>query len=439
MAQDMVARLRAFRPIAGSYLPGAANPGDLPLAIIVFANQRDFRRAIDGRDVVGYMQPSFTESLMVVGPDPHAHSEHESLLHEYVHYLLRTRTDINIPPWFDEGLAGFLSSARPEDGRIVVGDLPRLAIRNAMDHSRLRLSSVLEAEDIWQWHPNRRRSFYAWSRLLVHWLLLGHGEAEHSGALPNPALAAFLRGEHDSLADALNITTGSMEHTLQRYLRRPPTVSHAVDGGRPPANRLRCLDESEKTLRLALAIVPHNADGAARQLRDRLQEDASNAELWTALSLAEEARGNRDGNLAAARHAVSLDGSDVSATVRLAGALAMGCILEISPACRERWQEAVPLLRQALRGDPARQDAIFTLGLAYLYSGRAGDAVNYLRIAHRRQPWAPHVNFYLGEAYRIIGDVRAADHLQRAQRWSATELWRKLAAAGLERLQGESG
>ena len=38
---------------------------------------------------------------MVVGPDPHAHSEHESLLHEYVHYLLRTRRGLNIPPWFE--------------------------------------------------------------------------------------------------------------------------------------------------------------------------------------------------------------------------------------------------------------------------------------------------------------------------------------------------
>jgi predicted Zn-dependent protease len=109
-------------------------------------------------------------------------------------------------------------------------------------------------------------------------------------------------------------------------------------------------------------------------------------------------------------------------------------VLEISEECRARWQESVPLLRASLRRDPERQDAIFTLGLAYLYSGRPGDALNYLRIAHQRQPWAAHVNFYLGETYRLVGDVRAREHLIRARQWSSTEIWRRLAEAGLDLL-----
>jgi predicted Zn-dependent protease len=99
----------------------------------------------------------------------------------------------------------------------------------------------------------------------------------------------------------------------------------------------------------------------------------------------------------------------------------------------------VPLLRAALRRDPTQQDAIFTLGLAYLYSGRAGDALNYLRIAHDRQPWTPALNFFLGETYRLIGDTRAEEYLQRARRWSPTELWRRLAEAGLELLDSDVG
>lgn len=435
-AEDMVALLQRFRPVAQHYLPGSANADDPPLTVVVFARGRDFYRAMGGRDVAGYMQPSFTESLMVVGPDAHAHSEHESLLHEYVHYLLRTRRGLNIPSWFDEGLAGLLSSARVEGDHLAVGALPKRAMERTMDDSHLSLQEVLTAEDLWDWHPRRRRSFYAWSRLLVHRLMLGDaaGRDDYRGALTE-----VLRGAHTSLPEAVQMSAPALERRLIRYLDRAPEVRH----GSPPPPALnsayRCLGESEKVARLSLAVLPQNPDEAARRLRAGVDADPDNAELWTALSLAEEGRGERRASLAAARHAVHLAPDDVSANVRLAGALAMGCILEVSTECRARWQEAVPLLRQALRRDPTRQDAIFTLGLAYLYSGRAGDALNYLRIAHQRQPWAPQVNFYLGESYRLIGDRRAAAHLQRAQRWSPTELWRKLAEAGLELLNDPGG
>ena len=181
-------------------------------------------------------------------------------------------------------------------------------------------------------------------------------------------------------------------------------------------------------------MLHHNPRDAARRLEARLEQDPENPRLWRTLSLAREAADDAASALDAARRARALAPEDPATAVRLAGALAMGCITATSEACRGRWREAVPLLRGALARDPRRQDAIFLLGLAYLYSGRAGDALNYLRIAHRRQPWAAHVNFYLGESYRLIGDSRARAHLERARRWSPTGLWRMLAEAGLAEL-----
>jgi tetratricopeptide (TPR) repeat protein len=437
-AEDMVWRLRTFRPVAERYLPGAATGANRPLTVVVFRRAGDFRRAIGGAEVVGFMQPSYTENLMVVGPDPHAHSKHESLLHEYVHYLLRTRSNINIPAWFDEGLASMLSSAqveRREDGvsQVVVGALPASTLETSIDASRLTLSGVLEAEDLWEWHRDRRLGFYAWSWVLVHRLILGQ-QAGHPDY--RPAVTAFLAEHHDSLPDALEVSAPALERRLERYLSRSPaTVSHDIEATVDGPGRYRCLDDSEKIRQLSRAIVQQNPALAVRRLRDRIEADPNDAALWTTLSLAEESADDREAALAAARRALELAPQDVSAAVQLSGALAMGCILQVSEECRARWQEAVPLLRQALRRDPTRHDAIFILGLAYLYSGRAGDALNYLRIAHQSQPWAPHLNFYLGETYRLIGDARAREHLTRARQWSPTVLWRKMAEAGLERLQ----
>jgi tetratricopeptide (TPR) repeat protein len=435
-AEAMLARLRAFRPAAEQFLPGTPTTSDAPLRIVVFGHARDFRRALAGADVVGFMQPSLTENLMVVGPDPYAAREHETLLHEYTHYLVRNRTGVNLPTWLDEGLAGMLAAAEFRPGEVEIGLMPRAQLARTIDDSRLDLADVLAAEDIWQWRLNRRRAFYAWSHLLLHHLLLGGDSSEREARAA--ALHDFLRGGHESLVEALDVSPAVLQRRLERHLeRRPLSVVHEGAGPASPSGAYRCLDASETARTLAAAIVNHDPTQAARRLRERLEHDPDDSDLWVALSLAEESAGDRDAAVAAARRASSLVPHGVDAPVRLAGALVMGCILDASPECRERWREAVPLLRRALAADPTRHDAVFVLGLAYLYSGRPGDALNYLRIVHGRQPWAPHVNFYLGEAYRLIGDREPAHrHLTRARQWSPTVLWRKLSEVALAELDG---
>jgi tetratricopeptide (TPR) repeat protein len=102
--------------------------------------------------------------------------------------------------------------------------------------------------------------------------------------------------------------------------------------------------------------------------------------------------------------------------------------------CAEKWRRAVKLFRSGIRQDPQRFDAVLGLGLSYLHSGRPGDARNYLRIAYQKAPWAPHINFYLGESYRLIGDRRAVVHLTNARNWSTQKIWRSLAEAALDEL-----
>ncbi len=434
-AEDLARHLHTFRPVAEEYLPGAPNAHNPPLTVLVFGHLGDYRRVMHAGEMVGFMQPSLTENLMVVGPNPTAHSEYEPLFHEYVHYLLRTRTDVNIPAWFDEGLASMLSLARIAPGRVIVGEAPEDVLERSIRNSGLSLDDVLSAEDVWDWSRERRLGFYAWSWVLVHRLML----AQQAGRTDfRPALRAVLDERQPSLPAAVHLSSAALERRLLRYLQhRLPTVVQESPGDGGPEGSYHCLAEPESVRRISMAIVQHNPKEAVRHLRTAVAQHPDRSDLWIALSVAQESAGNRDATLVAARRAVALAADDVSAAVQLASALSMGCIFTISEECRARWQEAVPLLRRSLARDPTRQDAIFVLGLAYLYSGRAGDALNYLRIAHQRQPWAPHVNFYLGEAYRLIGDSRAREHLARAKRWSPTELWRKLADAGLEQLQAD--
>ena len=109
------------------------------------------------------------------------------------------------------------------------------------------------------------------------------------------------------------------------------------------------------------------------------------------------------------------------------------CLFRRAEDCARHWREATTMYRTALRLDSERYDAVFGLGVSYLHTGRAGDGVNYLRVAYQHAPWAYSVNFFLGEGYRIIGDTRATTHLLNARNWSPEAAWRGAAEEALLR------
>ena len=132
--------------------------------------------------------------------------------------------------------------------------------------------------------------------------------------------------------------------------------------------------------------------------------------------------------------ALAVDPGNAEAMVLAADLSVQGCLFDRSEACLSRWQAANRSYRAALRQDPSRYDGILGVGLAELYRGRPGDAVNYLKIAYSRAPWAAVINYYLGESYRMMGDSRASTYLENARNWAVLDIWRVLAEESL-RLQ----
>jgi len=167
----------------------------------------------------------------------------------------------------------------------VLGGLPQRAIESGIRESHLSLADVLNGEDIWGWQPARVRGFYDFSRLLVHRLALGQlaGRSDWRAGLES-----FLAGEHDSLPGALGLSSVAMERRLIRYLDHPASVDPSVRVPEDESLLLRCLDASETVVQVSQAIVHHHPDYAERALRRRLKMDADNADLWRALSVAEE-------------------------------------------------------------------------------------------------------------------------------------------------------
>ena len=107
--------------------------------------------------------------------------------------------------------------------------------------------------------------------------------------------------------------------------------------------------------------------------------------------------------------------------------------------CNKKWREAATLLESALENGQPRFDAQLGLGVAYLHRNRPQDALAHLRRAYERAPWAPHINLYLGECYRLLGDSRAKGLLINARNWASAEVTKRLATSALAQLNELDG
>ena len=145
---------------------------------------------------------------------------------------------------------------------------------------------------------------------------------------------------------------------------------------------------------------------------------------------------DRDRALDFAHRALALDADHPGANVRMAELTSDECLHATPQQCAVIWREAAEHYLRALRRDPDHVEAIFGVGLAYLYVGRFDDAVAQLQVAHERAPWMPRVNLFLGEAYRYIGDTaRTRAHLTQAMHWHFSKRWRDHAASSLSLLE----
>jgi len=429
---DLLRMLNRFEAWATPYLPGEPTTSRVPMRMLIFSSHEAFRRYFGSTKFAGFMAPSLATSTVVIAPFRGDRALNETAMHEYSHYLLRNRLDISLPLWFDEGLATLLASVEFDDneatlGRLPLEDMRRLTARNNL--AKVSLQQVIEADYMLDWSRQRIDGFYYWSWLITHYLMLADAEQRQ-------ALDDFLTQRKAPLNVYLDTSYRGLERTLRRYVHHHPP--HLTQPSPDPAAiefKYDCLSDLERDLFIGDAIADHNP-GKALELADlQLSTHPADARLLLLQSRAHAALNAEAQALDLAQKAFELAPENPAVLVNLGDRLVADCLLRQSEQCWQRWREALPYYQQALQLDNNRIDAVFGIGLSYLHAGRPGQAVNYLKVAYSRTPWAVHVNFYLGESYRIIGDTRARGYLENARNWSQNEVWRRLAELALLELE----
>jgi len=429
--REVLDDLARFDAWSAAYLPGTASDLKVPMRMLIFSNHQTFRRYFGSGRFTGFLQPSLATSTVVIAPHRGNRLLLETARHEYSHYLLRNRLDVSLPMWFDEGLASLLSNIDVRDDQVTLGRLPIGNMQTlTADSRRLQLSiaQVLDADYLLDWSRERINQFYDWSWLLTHYLML-------NGPTLNTALVTYLEERAGPLIDYLDYSNTRLERRLRRYTRgNPPTLTQPYPVADPSQLEPNCLSNLERDLALAAAVVEHNPATTLELVETHQPSHPEDPRLLVLLSRAHSELGEQTLAIATAERAHQLAPDNAEVLVNLGNRLTSDCLLRRGSECRDTWRSALPLYRRALELDVERFDAVFGIGLAYLHGGRAGEAVNYLKVVYARAPWAIPVNFYLGESYRIIGDSRARLYLNNAYNWAQSPIWRQLGEMALAEL-----
>ena len=193
------------------------NITSLPVRIVVFKSEDDFRPFQVSDSAAGYYQPGNERDYIVMqvsGPDLY-----RVVYHEYSHLLMR-HAGYRIPVWLNEGTAELFSTVAFEKSEVRIGDLIQSHILTLRDETTLDLATLLDVDHNSPHYNERGKSgiFYAQSWALVHML---NFSPEYQPGLAN-FIAMVLAGEDQSRAfhQAFGKTLANVRADLAAYIRR---------------------------------------------------------------------------------------------------------------------------------------------------------------------------------------------------------------------------
>ena len=433
-AEALLGELALFRPVVDDYIPGREGFED-DLQIILFSRRRDFSKLFKPRHFGAFTLPRLRQTRLVIAPSAERDSLRKNLLHEYVHYRMRAGIDKLAPAWFEEGLATMLAAV--EFTTSATSDSAAQPTRSALGRwpgfvglETFPLRRLLDKRGVEDLSEEAAQSFYATSHLLVRELLLKQ-------SFPPAALDGFVYEQNPTIDQLFERSRTEIERRLARSIERRSSalaVAPLVVKSASAAVQVAPIAAEEMLQLLGESVMSVNPKAAEALFSRLAKRSVDSAAGWLGTAAALERQEKQQQALQAFERAQQLEPDAPEVHIARALLHTADCPTRVDAECFAAWKTAVADLRRGLFDAPDRFDAIYRLGQAHLYLGQPGEAISYLAIAAQRAPWSARVNYYLGEAYRMLGDSRARTHLERAERWAGSEFYEALAQASLAEL-----
>lgn len=327
--------------------------------------------------------------LMVVSPRAtlFGYPWMDTLVHEYVHYVVSRLSHDSVPVWLHEGLARFQQSRwrKPPDPSLSPMDAHLLG--SAL--KQRKLISFDEMHPSMAKLPSQEAAALAFAEVFTMVSYL-HAKVGYEGIRQAIALQRQGRSARRAVAEVLGQPWTRVERDWKTYLRRLDLTPQRALAGRAAARRIRFDKGGEHEENVGVEeVASARAQKHARlggMLRARGMIEAAVVEYEKALDAAPG-----DGALASPFIAAKLSRT----------------YLELG-----RHGDAIELARPLTRADENDAGPAVTLGLAYLATGDPDQARQALEAALRVSPFDPTVRCNLGELYADAGK----DALARRER-----------------------
>ena len=428
-ALELVVQLDRFRSAASALLPGGSRDAAPTLKVIAFKRARDFATVFNSTHVAGFTRPSLDQSLLASGPDPSGEHLNRNTFHEYVHYLVRSRATLNLPIWYEEGLASYLSTLSIDPaGVVTVGRIPYAYLRGVLLLPGLSIPDVIGERFRLDARRHDLSEVYGLAWAIVRFL---HHAEDDNGVRYASRLGDMLTAidngasSDEAMESSLGLDTEGLKRRLKNYYDKDqlPVLQFRTETRDRMAFRRDCLDPTDTRKHLAEVAALHNPR-FANQLYDSILAEKPD-DVDASVGRSRVVTGSRARELA--RRAYRIDPTHPAAIVRMAEMEVLACQSN-SADCGEALANAISLYTEALTSDRHRVAAAYGLGILSLYVERPLDALEYLLAAHARAPWSPQIHYYLGEAYGRSGEPkRAVPHLRKTAYWHPDALWREKA------------
>jgi hypothetical protein len=187
--------------------------------VFAFDSSSQFREFVPGgrRNVAGYFHDTLRANYLVID-QTRGDGATNTAFHEYTHFLVRNRTSLVYPKWFDEGFAEYMGATRIDESSVVIGGV----YADRWNHSGwMSMREVLVTESTSGWADIKQNMFYRQAWGLVHYLMT---EQLQSGAFPQ-RMSEYLNlceagmPADDAFEKAFDMPVAKLDRKIQKYLK----------------------------------------------------------------------------------------------------------------------------------------------------------------------------------------------------------------------------
>ena len=229
--QQVGVQLEQFREVFRRLLTNYNFISPVPTNVVVFKDKLTFSEYkpvnTEGKRTewaAGYFQSSEDSNYIVLTLEGKKADIYRTIFHEYIHFLVNNQIGrINVPPWFNEGLAEYYELTEIEGAkRVVLGKFDEKYLSLLRRNKLIPFETFINTDYYSLYRQNKEGAvlFYAQAWVLIHYLM--HGDSGARSLQLNKFIELIGAGgkSSESFQKTFQIDYATLESELKKYIER---------------------------------------------------------------------------------------------------------------------------------------------------------------------------------------------------------------------------